>query len=240
MALPMFFHEEVLQQNAELALSEETARHVVQVLRMHTGERVQLTDGKGNLATTVISKTEKKRCSVVVEKVETFPERAVKFHLGVAFTKNTSRNEWILEKATELGASSIIPIMATRSERERIRYDRWHNILVSALLQSQQYYLPNLPEAMTVKEILQRFNHVPQKLIGHCIEGFNKQHLATAMLPGKETIMLIGPEGDFTKEEVELCTGACFSGVNLGKQRLRTETAATAVCAYYNMINYES
>ncbi len=237
MTKPMFFHEGIFQSSAEVQLDEDTARHVVQVLRMQQGGELRLTNGNGSVAAVSISRAEKKKCFVVIEDVATFPPPAVKLHLGVAFTKNTSRNEWLLEKATELGASSIIPLVATRTERERLRYDRWRNILIAALIQSQQYYLPTLHEATGFKEILQRFNAVPQKLIGHCIETEMRTPLTQSMKPGQETIMLIGPEGDFTPEEVTTSIKNGFSGVLLGHQRLRTETAAMSVCAYFNLIN---
>ena len=236
---PLFFHDGVLENNCEIQLDEETARHVVQVLRMQPGEYLLLTDGKGKEVKAIIKKAEKKRCSVKVEDINLHQPAKTKFHLAIAFTKNTSRNEWLLEKATELGVSSIIPIFATRTERERIRYDRWKNILTSALIQSRQYYLPELSEAVSIKEILQRFDGVPQKLIAHCMNEEERVPFSQAMEKEKDTIILIGPEGDFTLEEVKECSANGFVGVNMGTNRLRTETAAMAACAYFNLINHE-
>ncbi|MBS1584297.1 MAG: 16S rRNA (uracil(1498)-N(3))-methyltransferase [Bacteroidetes bacterium] len=238
MALPIFFHNAVLQRGKELWLGEDTARHVVQVLRMSTGEELQLTDGKGHAATASIVRADKKKCLVRLDDVTFHAAPAVALHLAIAFTKNTSRNEWLLEKAAELGVRSIIPLSATRSERERIRYDRWQNILVSALLQSQQYHLPVLNEAMTLQAITVQYENVEQKLIGHCIEEFDRRPIREMLKPGKETIVLIGPEGDFTEEEVNLCLKAHYEGISMGIQRLRTETAAMAVCAYFNLVNH--
>lgn len=239
MSLPLFFCDCPLADFLEIQIDEETARHVVQVLRMKPGAQLQLTDGKGKLATTTITRVEKKKCFVRVEEIFSQQPKQVKLHLCVAFTKNTSRNEWLLEKATELGASSIIPIIATRTEREKIRYDRWTNILIAALIQSQQYYLPYLSEALSLKNILQRFNKTEQKLIAHCIHGEVRFPLSKSMKEKKETIILIGPEGDFTLDEVTMCKENDFINVNMGSQRLRTETAAVAACAYFNLINYE-
>ncbi len=219
-------------------LSDDAARHVVQVLRMTAGSQLQLTDGKGHLATATIVRADKKKCAVLINEVQYFEAPATALHLCVAFTKNSSRNEWLLEKATELGVRSITPILATRSEREKIRYDRWHNILVSALLQSQQYYLPLLHEAMPVAKAIALQEQAIQKLIGHCMEGTARKPLQEMLKPGKETVILIGPEGDFTAEEVNLCEAAGYSAVSMGTQRLRTETAAMAVCAYFNLINH--
>jgi 16S rRNA (uracil1498-N3)-methyltransferase len=237
MALPQFYHKGGLQMGDELWLDEDTVRHVVQVLRMQAGEEIQLTNGGGFAATATINKIEKKKCSVVLTSVNFHKPKKVSLHLAVAFTKNSSRNEWLLEKATELGVGTIIPIISERTEREKFRYDRWNNILVSAMLQSQQFYLPQLHEATALKEIVDKFPDVPQKLLGHCIEGLEKWPLSEMLKPALETIVLIGPEGDFSKEEVNSCTQKGFKGVDMGSQRLRTETAAMAVCAYFNLIN---
>lgn len=238
MALPVFFQEADWKFGQEIWLHEDTARHVVQVLRMQCNEQLKLTDGKGNELLVTISVAAKKKCAVVLNEIVVHQPKKNKLHLAVAFTKNTSRNEWLLEKATELGVSSILPIIVTRSEKEKIRYDRWKNILVSALIQSQQYYLPELWEAVSLKELLKRNNNIPQKLIAHCIEGNEKMPLLQTK-NNTETIMLIGPEGDFTNDEVNLCIENGFQPVDLGSQRLRTETAAMAVCAYFNFVNHE-
>lgn len=238
-SLPVFFHDAPLRAGNEYKLDEDTARHVVQVLRKQPGDQLRLTDGKGNDATASIISADKRRCSVMIDAVLFHEAPKYKLHLGIAFTKNSSRNEWLLEKATELGVSSIIPLIATRTEREKIRYDRWHSILVSALLQSQQFHLPKLAEAAQLKSIIAEYSGTPQKLIGHCIEERSRKALGVQMQPHKETIILIGPEGDFTDEEVALCEAHGFAGISMGTQRLRTETAAMAACAYFNTINHE-
>src|SRR5690606_35843555 len=121
--------EILLHAGTDLALHEDTAKHVVQVLRMQEGDIIELTDGKGAHATASISRTQKRQCVVHVSDVHTHEQRSTRLHMGVAFTKNSSRNEWILEKVTELGVATIIPLQTTRSEREKFRYDRWRNIL---------------------------------------------------------------------------------------------------------------
>jgi 16S rRNA (uracil1498-N3)-methyltransferase len=236
-SLPRFYYKGALIQGNEISLDEDTVRHVIQVLRMQPGGSLELTNGEGYVASCIIARVEKKKCSVVAEQVHFYKEPSPALHLAVAFTKNSSRNEWLLEKATELGVRSIIPLMATRTEREKIRYDRWQNILVSALLQSQQHYLPHLPEAVSLEKVLQQYAAIPQKYIGHCIEGHKRISLAEMLKPALDTLILIGPEGDFTPEEVNLCTAQGFTGMSIGAQRLRTETAAISVCAYFNILN---
>ena len=238
MALAQFYHDALLKQGQEISLDEDTARHVVQVLRMVAGEQLQLTDGKGHVAITSIIQTEKKKCRLRVDAVTFHEAPAAGLHLCLGFTKNASRNEWLLEKATELGIKSITPLITTRTEREKLRYDRLKNILISALLQSQQYHLPMLHEAMSLKAALEYHKEAGQKLVGHCIDTLERKPLAGLLKPGKETVILIGPEGDFTEEEVNLCIEAQYAGVTMGTQRLRTETAAMAACAYFNLINH--
>jgi len=181
MSLPQFFFEGDFIKGATVWLDEDNARHVVQVLRMAKGEQLQLTNGTGYAALCAIAAAEKKKCSVQITEVVFHEQRKFGLHLCVAFTKNTSRNEWLLEKATELGVKSITPLITTRTERERIRYDRWHNILVAALLQSQQYHLPVLNEAASLEKILTQYKEVPQKMIAHCIEGQEKQEFSEVL-----------------------------------------------------------
>lgn len=239
MALPLFFHHGALQEQAVLQLDEDTARHVAQVLRMSAGDTFRLTDGKGTEAQVSITRAEKKKLWVEVGKVKQHEKPRCSLHLCIAFTKNTGRNEWLLEKATELGMASIVPVLANRTERQHIRHDRWTNILVAALLQSQQFHLPLLHEATAFENILQRFNGLPQKLIGHCIDNIPRSPLSTVMASHQETVVLIGPEGDFTQQEVILATSNGFKSFSLVDQRLRTETAAIAVCSYFSLINHE-
>ncbi|RYE24993.1 MAG: 16S rRNA (uracil(1498)-N(3))-methyltransferase [Sphingobacteriales bacterium] len=239
MALPVFFHDGNFVQGQPLWLEEDTARHVVQVLRMQLGEQLMLTDGKGNAATVSIIETAKKKCAVSVDVVVHHTPVKPVLHLAVAFTRNTARNEWLLEKATELGAATITPLQATRSERERIKPERWNNILVSAMLQSQQYYVPQLNEPTTPEQLIRYTGNIPQRLVAHCMEDKIRKPLPLACLPGLETVILIGPEGDFTPEEVAMFEENNFTAISLGKRRLRTETAAMSVCSYFNAINYE-
>lgn len=239
MALPVFYHPGSLVAGRQLWLEEDTAKHVVQVLRMQVGDKFVLTDGKGHAATVSIAEAAKKKCAIQVEDVQFHQQAKAVLHLAVAFTKNTSRNEWLLEKATELGANTITPIQASRSERERIKPERWNNILISAMLQSQQYYLPQLNEPATPEQLVRYLDNIPQKLVAHCMQDRPRNPLATACKAGIETVILIGPEGDFTPEEVELLLQNNFIPVSLGHRRLRTETAAMSVCGYFNIINHE-
>lgn len=235
--LPFFYQDILLQNEATIELSEETAKHIVQVLRKKTGEQIILNNGNGQSVVATILSADKKRCSVLLGQVAQYQKKDWGLHLCVAFTKNANRNEWLLEKATELGVQSITPIISARTEREKFRTDRALNILISAMLQSRQYFLPLLNTPATIGQILSGHKNTTQKLIAHCDSNFERTSINKVLNPQKDTVILIGPEGDFTPEEIELCARNSFEGITLCEQRLRTETAAMAVCAYFNLAN---
>ena len=143
----------------------------------------------------------------------------------------------MLEKATELGVTAIIPIAAARSEKAHFRLDRWQKILMSAILQSRQHYLPHLADITSLGDVLKHFEQIPQKFVAHCYADGQRTPISTLLKPNVETVLLIGPEGDFTQEEVKMCIDNGFVPVSLGKQRLRTETAAITACAFFNVVN---
>jgi 16S rRNA (uracil1498-N3)-methyltransferase len=234
--LPNFFYDGPLAENTSVSLEADTAKHIWQVLRMEADDRIQLTDGKGTTAIGSIHIAERHKCNVALESVTFHQPTKCPLHLAVCFTKNNSRNEWLLEKATELGVASIIPVAAARSEKMHIRHDRWQKILQSAILQSQQYYLPLLSEITPLKTVVQRYKAIQQKLVAHCIHEEERTPLSKMLNHVPETILLIGPEGDFTQDEVNLCKEHGFTPVSLGAQRLRTETAAITAAAYFNVI----
>lgn len=227
MALPYFFIETLSQQDV-IILPEETSRHCIQVLRMKAGEQLQLTDGKGNLFTVRISKPDKKNCVVAVEEKTFIPPNIKKVSIGISLLKNANRFEWFLEKATEMGIGEIIPLICKRTERQHFRFERMRNILVAAMLQSQQAWLPLLQEPQPVEKIISLSGY-SQKLIAHC-EETNKKPLRD-IAEGNEIQILIGPEGDFTPEEIELALQHHFQPVSLGSTRLRTETAGIVAAA---------
>lgn len=235
-ALPVFYEDVLLQPGKELPLSEDTARHVVQVLRMAVGQQLQLANGKGFAAVAAITETGKKKCTVHIEAVQEIPLPAPALHLGIAFTKNAARNEWLLEKATEMGVQRIVPLITARSERERFRFDRWNNILVSAMIQSQQYWLPVL-EAPVPPDVLLEQSFEGTCCIAHCMDDLPKAPLKEVLQPGRDTLLLIGPEGDFTAAEVTLAMQRGAAGISLGTTRLRTETAAMAAIAFFHLWN---
>ncbi|MGC4058553.1 MAG: RsmE family RNA methyltransferase [Chitinophagaceae bacterium] len=235
--IPFFYHDGELLANALLSLHEDTAKHVVQVLRKKEGDLIQLNNGNGRTALATLTSAGKRHCEVHVQSPEQHAAPVTKLHLAVAFTKNASRNEWLLEKATELGVSSVTPLLSERTEREKFREDRARNILISAMLQSQQYYLPELYAPSTLKQIAERADINTLKLIAHCDPQSTRNPISKVLSAGKDAWILIGPEGDFSPAEIARMEASGFAGIALCEQRLRTETAAMAVCAYFNLLN---
>ena len=227
MPLPFFFHPDIPEQGSALTLEEDASKHIISVLRMQTGEQLLITDGRGRSAKAVITGDHRKRCVVKVEHVDLISLHRPRVTLAVSPLKNASRFEWLLEKAAELGISAIIPLICHRTEKAHLRRDRLQGILVSAMLQSRQAWLPEFPEPMTFLEYLKVAPAMPGgKFIAHCEPG-DKQELNSAIPgPQDDRIILIGPEGDFTPQEIEVALAAGYEPVSLGHTRLRTETAA--------------
>ena len=224
MALPFFYIKNYESSQKEFQLDEDTSRHIVQVLRMKPGEKLNLTDGKGNLLEAEIIHDHKKHCDVRITDSRFTPHGSQQITIAISLLKNPSRFEWFLEKATEIGVSEIIPLICERTEKTSFKFERMKGILVSAMLQSQQCRLPLLKEPVKFKELVVRATH-QQKFIAHCTDDAKRDlvDLVNSNLSSK--IILIGPEGDFTNPEIELALQNHFNAVTLGKTRLRTETA---------------
>lgn len=233
MALP-FFYSDIQADSRQLVLNEETSKHVVQVLRMHNGDQLNLTDGTGNLFLAEIIDDHKKKCSVRIISTSYHQPSEKKIRIAISLIKNNSRLEWFLEKVTELGVHEIIPMLCARTEKSHFRYDRMHSILVSAMLQSQQCWLPQLQEPVKFDKLVTK-GYEGGKFIAHCLDENTRRSLFSFQ-PFNSTIILIGPEGDFTNEEISMAKENGFHLVSLGETRLRTETAglvaAVAVCNF--------
>jgi 16S rRNA (uracil1498-N3)-methyltransferase len=233
MNLPFFYINEYTGSEKQIELDEDTSRHIISVLRMKKEERLNLTDGKGTLITAAIIDDHKKHCRVGV--IETINQRPATRNITIAISllKNSGRFEWFLEKATEIGINEIIPLICERTEKQKFREDRMQQILISAMLQSQQCRLPVLHKPVAYELIFRQKEiiHASQKFIAHCIED-QKRNLADLVneaLPSQ--IILIGPEGDFSAKEVLFAIQNHFDAVSLGDTRLRAETAGMVAAA---------
>jgi len=208
-----------------IILSEQESKHALNVLRLEVGATIQITNGNGARAEGNVELIGKKKCILQVTKVEQLPpERSATIHLAIAPTKRIDRYEWFLEKAVEIGVDRITPILTEHSERRKLRHDRSLKIMIAAMKQSQRSWLPQLDELTTLKKFLQE-EHVDQKAFGWCTgthASFMDQYTR------EDTLLLIGPEGDFSTTEAESLQAAGFNPVSIGTTRLRTETAALA------------
>ncbi|HMO63452.1 MAG TPA: RsmE family RNA methyltransferase [Ferruginibacter sp.] len=225
MTLPFFFTA-AIPAGATITLDEVASKHIVQVLRMQNGEALRLTDGKGSLYTASITDNNRKKCVVHIEHTANMPPVLPKVTIAISLLKNSSRFEWFLEKATELGVNEIVPLICTRTEKQHFRYERMHGILVSAMLQSQQVWLPQLHEPVKLDAFIASQPDAATKYIAHCEKEENKQLLPVIQQQhNSNSVLLIGPEGDFTTHEIALALQQQFKPVSLGNTRLRTETA---------------
>ena len=219
-------------------LSEEESKHCVRVLRLGVGDELHLTDGRGNLYRCRVSNPNPKRCTVEV--VKTFAEYGKMPYgitLAVAPTKNIERFEWFLEKATEVGVTRIVPVECDHSERRIIKYDRELRVITSAVKQSLKAYHPILDELTPLRRLIAApFDG--SKFIAHCEDNASERlYLASEIRKNENILILIGPEGDFSPEEINFALENGFRPVTLGPQRLRTETAAVAAAMMAAVVN---
>ncbi|MEQ8424615.1 MAG: 16S rRNA (uracil(1498)-N(3))-methyltransferase [Cyclobacteriaceae bacterium] len=225
------FYQPLIQDGA-LHLEEDEARHAIKVLRLKVGDAIQLTDGKGNIFRASIDKIDKTTCSFSVKETITIPKRKFSVHIGIAPTKNIDRIEWFVEKATEIGVDEISFIRCQNSERRVVNLDRIYKKAISAMKQSGQAWLPKLNPIAPFEECLKADG---KKYIAF-VDSRNPAHLKDVQTGNRSTV-LIGPEGDFTTEELELAIKNGFQKVSLGSPTLRTETAGLAACHILNLIN---
>lgn len=217
-------------------LPEEEAGHCIRVLRLTEGDEILLTDGKGMFYKAAISRAHPKHCEVDI--LESWQQPALwnfQLHIAVAPTKNMDRMEWFAEKATEIGIDAITCLNCRFSERKEVKPARLEKILVSAMKQSQKATLPALTGMTDFRTfVTQPFDG--RKFIAHCEEG-DKKLLKQLYQPGENVLVLIGPEGDFSPEEIELALKNGFLPISLGESRLRTETAALVACHTIHVLN---
>lgn len=214
----MFYVPTLLPSAETILLTEEESSHCIRVLRKQPGDEIQVLDGKGGLYTAAILDAHPKKCTAKVLNY-CFEEPTVSVHLAVAPTKNMDRIEWLVEKGTELGCTQFTFILTKRSERTKVNMERIHKIAVSAMKQSKRVYLPILDEPRPLNEFLTKH---PGGWVAHCDDALPREQV-DASGPLR---MLIGPEGDFTPDEVKATLKASYRPVTLGDARLRTETAA--------------
>ncbi|MDD2793200.1 MAG: RsmE family RNA methyltransferase [Sediminibacterium sp.] len=225
MDIPFFFEADLPANPVHFTLSPETSKHCVQVLRMQPGETIVLTNGAGLKYDAVILTADKRQTVVTLSNPVFLPRPEPVTTIAISFVKNPARMEWFLEKAAETGVSAVYPIIASRTERTHFKAERWENIIVSAMLQSRQVWKMQLHQPVELDGLIRQKTE-GLSLIAHCDNGA-KQNIQSLNLPPVRMI-LIGPEGDFTPEEIDTALRFGFQPVTLGNTRLRTETAGLA------------
>lgn len=223
MQLPLFYEPLLTEKDTLFLLSEESKRHAINVLRLKTSDAFHVTNGKGLLCRAVLQEVDKKNAVAKIETIQFVSKPTTEIIIAVSLVKNSSRFEWLLEKITELGVAHIIPLLCKRTEKEHFRYDRMNAIVVAAMLQSQQTWLPQLHNPTSFNDLVSKHNY-KQKFAAFCGD-IPKNDLSRISIT-ENAIILIGPEGDFTNEEMEKAIEKNYLPVTLGKTRLRTETAA--------------
>ena len=230
----LFYSAEVC--NTDCTLGEEESKHAIRVLRLSAGDEIHVTDGKGSLYAGIISSTGNEICNVdILRKLPEQNRHLSKVHIAIAPTKNNSRFEWFLEKSCEIGIDAITPIICEHSEKRKVQEDRLNRILVGAMKQSQTLYLPVLNPIITVEEFMSS-----GELDGNAfIASYNEDNrdLSAVCASGKDALVLIGPEGDFSESEREKANSVGIVAVNLGHTRLRTETAAIVAVHTISLLN---
>lgn len=223
---------------ATLTLPESDSQHCVKVLRKSAGDIIEVIDGKGHRFTCRLLEAHHKRAKVeIIEQTELPPFWPNDIAVGVAPTKHLDRMEWLTEKLTEIGINSITPLLCRWSERKEIKTERLEKIAVSAMKQSLKGMCPCINPMTPFRKFIESVKNYPQKFIAHCDDTHPRLLLSKEYRPGIDTVIIIGPEGDFSPEEIETATEAGFVAVSLGEARLRTETAALTACDTCHIIN---
>lgn len=222
MPVPYFYEPIVAAGITQYTLSEASSKHCIQVLRMSEGDRIDLTNGQGGLFHATIQVAHKKNAIVQINDSLQNSVPKQQLHIGISLLKNAVRLEWLFEKATEMGVTAITPLICERTVHERFKTERMEQIIQSAMIQSQQTWLPKLAAPTAYSHFIEQ-KTATQKLIAHC-EPTEKKSIK-AIRPSNDLILLIGPEGDFSPSEIEAAIIKQFEPIDLGPTRLRTETA---------------
>ena len=222
MSAPYFYEPQINAGATNFTLSEESSKHCAQVLRMQAGDPIQITNGIGGVFEANIIDAHKKNTQIQILKETTVAASQQKIILGISILKNAVRLEWLFEKATEMGVHTIVPLLCERTVHARFKTDRMQNIIQSAMIQSQQAWLPILSAPTHFKKFIEQY-YATNKYIAHC-ETTEKTSIKN-IAPSKDLIVAIGPEGDFSLNEIEQALATNYQAIGLGPTRLRTETA---------------
>lgn len=220
-----------------LILDEKESRHCTRVLRMKKGDIVRATDGNGNLYEGVLSSTDQGRCEITIINVtRDYEKRNYQLHIAISPLKNPERFDWFIEKSVEIGIDEITPVICRHSEKQSVKYERIKNIVLSAMKQSVKTFITRINPTCTFDQFICEVSK-DRKMIAHCSDISERETISDVYTRGEDVRILIGPEGDFSEEEILAASEKGFIPVELGKSRLRSETAGIAACHSFYMIN---
>lgn len=236
--MQLFYQPDIAEDAQQIIFPRDESKHIVKVLRKKEGDLLHVTNGKGFLFVSELTLITAQQCIAKVMEVKKEKTPKYYLHMAVAPTKMNDRYEWFLEKATEIGVMEITPIICEHSERKVVKMDRFERVLQSAMKQSLHFTLPKLNQPVRFSEFV---TDTPDgvKYIAHCEEELEKKSLQNSSKTEEKAIVLIGPEGDFSSEEIEMAKENGWNPVSLGSTRLRTETAAIVACHTMALINEE-
>lgn len=230
--MQLFYNNLISPGDEHFTFNREESKHIVKVLRKKNGDNVFITNGLGHLFKSEVIDASDKKCTVAITDIkEHRPHRNYWLHVAIAPTKNNDRIEWFVEKAAEIGIDEITPIICANSERNKVNTERLDKKIVAALKQSLQYHKPVLNPPLKFREFIEQ-PRTSKKFIAHC-ENSEKKSLPKTVSIDDRFLILIGPEGDFTPEEIQDAVKKGFVPVSLGRNRLRTETAALAAVQWF-------
>ncbi|MDT0647677.1 16S rRNA (uracil(1498)-N(3))-methyltransferase [Zunongwangia sp. F260] len=235
--MQLFYHPELQEKDTQVIFPKDESKHIAKVLRKKEGDVLEVTNGKGFLFTVELIQTGNQALAKVLE-VKTEESAPYHLHMAVAPTKMNDRFEWFLEKATEIGVHEITPIICDHSERKVVKLNRFERVLQSAMKQSLHFRIPKLNESLTFSEFLSAHAE-GDRFIAHCEDDKERYLLKNSIKPKSKSVMLIGPEGDFSSEEIQKALEQNWQAVSLGDSRLRTETAAIVACHTFALANQE-
>lgn len=221
----------------DYTLDENESKHIIRVLRMTKGTGVRLIDGKGNLYEGIINNPDQKKCNIKITGIiKDFEKRNYSLHIAISPLKNPERFEWFIEKSVEIGVDVITPLVCRNTEKPGIKTERINNLIISAMKQSLKALKPKLSDSFLFNEFIKQ-DTKGVKMIAHCNESIVRKSIAEVYDKNNDAIILIGPEGDFSKDEINLAIANGFIPVHLGSSRLRTETAGITACHSIYFIN---
>ena len=236
--MQLFFNPDITEKDQLITFPKDESKHIIRVLRKNEGDLLHITNGKGLLFQAEIINDDAKQCVARILSHEVQPAPPYYLHMIVAPTKMNDRYEWFLEKAVEIGVHEITPVLCEHSERKVVKIERYERVLLSAMKQSLHLHFPKLNDAVTFRDLMEKDLN-GTRFIAHCEQVTQKPYLQKKVHPQQQVNILIGPEGDFSREEIDLALTKGWKQISLGDSRLRTETAAIVACHTVAMINQD-